>query len=231
MPRESALLDLLRAQGALPLFTCGDTATGMRVLEALHAGGMRLVEFTNRSATALDVFRELAREATTRFPDMLLGAGTIVERAQVEAFHEAGARFIVAPNLDEAVGRCCAERRLPWCPGTGTVSEMVRAHGLGAAVIKVFPADALGGPAFIKAVLGPCGWLQLMPTGGVTPDEANLRAWFAAGACCVGIGSHLIDGELLRAGRFGEIADRVRRLVATIDVVRASPEGGRRSPS
>ncbi len=216
MPHDAPLIDLLATQKALPLFNCGDAATGMMVLDALHAGGMRVVEFTNRSAGALDVFRTLVAEAAVRLPEMVLGAGTIIERSQAEAFHAAGARFIVAPNLDDDVGRYCAEHGLPWCPGTGTVTEMIRAHRLGAAVIKVFPADALGGPAFIKGVRGPCGWLKLMPSGGVTLDEANLKAWFAAGVFCVGMGSHLVDAQTLKAGRFDELADRTRRLVAML---------------
>jgi 2-dehydro-3-deoxyphosphogluconate aldolase/(4S)-4-hydroxy-2-oxoglutarate aldolase len=219
MPHDATLTDLLTRQKALPLFNCGDAATGLKVLEALHAGGMRVVEFTNRSAGALDVFRSLVAEAAVRFPEMVLGAGTIIERSQAEAFHAAGARFIVAPNLDEEVGRYCGKHGLPWCPGTGTVTEMVHAHRLGAAVIKVFPADALGGPAFIKGVRGPCGWLQLMPSGGVTLEEANLKAWFAAGVVCVGIGSQLVDAETLKSGKFTDLADRTRRLAAVLETV------------
>ena len=216
MPDDSAILDGLSKQKFLPLFTCSDAVTGMRVLEALHAGGVRIVEFTNRSAGALEVFRSLVEQAAARLPDMLLGAGTIIDRPQAEAFHAAGARFIVAPNLDPDVGRLCAERGIPWCPGTGTVTEMVQANRLGAAVIKVFPADALGGPAFIKGVRGPCSWLKLMPSGGVTLDEANLRAWFAAGVFCVGMGSHLVDAKTLEAGRFADLTERANRLAAIL---------------
>jgi 2-dehydro-3-deoxyphosphogluconate aldolase / (4S)-4-hydroxy-2-oxoglutarate aldolase len=219
MADDSSLGARLVRQKALPLFTCNDPAIGIGVLEALHAGGMRVVEFTNRSAGALEVFRALVSEAARRLPEMVLGAGTIIDRSQAEAFHAAGARFLVAPNLDEEVGRFCAAQRLPWCPGTGTVSEMVRADRLGAAVIKVFPADVLGGPAFIKAVRGPCPWLELMPSGGVTLDEANLKAWFAAGVACVGLGSHLIDADTLAQGRFAELADRTRRVAAILATV------------
>ncbi|NBS33286.1 MAG: bifunctional 4-hydroxy-2-oxoglutarate aldolase/2-dehydro-3-deoxy-phosphogluconate aldolase, partial [Planctomycetia bacterium] len=176
----------------------------------------RIVEFTNRTPAAVEVFRDLAEAAAEQLPAMTLGAGTIINREQAEAFHTAGAKFIVAPNLNDDVGRVCAERGLPWCPGTGTVSEMIRAHQQGAALIKVFPADALGGPTFIKAVRGPCPWLKLMPSGGVRTDEANLRAWFAAGVHCVGIGSDLIDRETLAAGRYSELADRTRRLVSLL---------------
>lgn len=209
----------LAAQRVLPLFNCGDAATGMAVLESLHAGGIRLVEFTNRAAGAVDVFRALVAEAARRLPDVVLGAGTIVDRGQAEEFHSAGARFLVAPNLDEEVGAYCGSRGLFWCPGTATVTEMVRAHRLGAPVVKVFPADTLGGPAFIKAVRGPCGWLRLMPSGGVTSDEANLRAWFEAGAHCVGMGSHLVDPRRIAAGgdeARRDLADRTRRLVSLL---------------
>jgi len=216
MPQDASLIDLIGRQKALPLFTCGDSATGMKVLESLHAGGMRVVEFTNRSAGAIDVFRRLVAEAAPRLPEMILGAGTIIDRLQAEAFHAAGARFIVAPNLDEEVGRFCGEQGLPWCPGTGSVTEMIRAHRLGAALIKVFPADAVGGPAFIKAVRGPCPWLRLMPSGGVTLEAANLAAWFAAGVWCVGVGSHLIDAATLEAGRFQDLTDRTRRLASLL---------------
>ncbi|MFM8893155.1 MAG: bifunctional 4-hydroxy-2-oxoglutarate aldolase/2-dehydro-3-deoxy-phosphogluconate aldolase [Planctomycetia bacterium] len=219
MPEEAGIVGLLAAQRALPLFHCRDAATGMRVLESLHAGGLRAVEFMNRSTGAIDVFRELVAAAAERLPGMVLGAGTIVDPSAVEAFGAAGAAFIVAPNLDEEVGRGCAARGIPWCPGTGTVSEMMRAHRLGAAVIKVFPADALGGPAFIRAVRGPCPDLRLMPSGGVTLEHENLKAWFNAGVFCVGIGSSLIDSALLAEGRFAELTERVTRLRHTLATV------------
>lgn len=209
----------LHVQKALPLFTCGDPAAGVRVLEALHAAGFRIVEFTNRAPGNVDVFRTLAAEGVRRLPGLVLGAGTILDVAQAESFNHAGAAFIVAPHLDEDVGRWCTSRGVPWCPGTGTVTEMMRAHRLGAAVIKVFPADALGGPAFLKAIRGPLPWLPLMPSGGVTLDDDNLRDWFAAGAHCVGIGSQLVDASLIAAGRFDTIAERARRLAASLATI------------
>jgi len=210
--RRGALAAALARQRVLPLFTCTDAAVGMRVLEALHAGGLRIVEFTNRSAAALGVFRDLVATSRARLPELVLGAGTIIDRGQAEAFHEAGAAFLVAPHLDEEVGGFCRDHDLLWCPGAGTVTEMVRAHRLGAPVIKVFPADTLGGPAFIKAVRGPCPWLSLMPTGGVKIDAANLTEWFAAGVHCVGMGSNLIDTAQVAAGGY-DLAARTAQLV------------------
>jgi len=149
-------------------------------------------------------------------PGMVLGAGTILDVAQAKAFHAAGAAFLVAPHLDDEVGKWCAGRDLAWCPGTGTVTEMIRADRLGAAVIKVFPADALGGPAFLKAVRGPCPHLRLMPSSGVSTELKNLAGWFAAGAHCVGIGSQLIDPKDVTAGRFDDLAARARALVTAL---------------
>jgi 2-dehydro-3-deoxyphosphogluconate aldolase/(4S)-4-hydroxy-2-oxoglutarate aldolase len=214
--QRDEIIARLAAQRALPLFTCTDAGAGMKVLGALDGAGLRVVEFTNRSASALDVFAELVRRAATAFPAMILGAGTILDVPQAKAFHAAGAAFLVAPHLDEEVGKWCAGRDLAWCPGTGTVTEMIRADRLGAAVIKVFPADALGGPAFLKAVRGPCPHLRLMPSSGVTSDPANLAGWFAAGAHCVGIGSQLIDPKDVAAGRFADLAARARALVAAL---------------
>jgi len=213
---KDEIIARLKGQRALPLFNCGDVEAGMQVLGALDGAGLRVVEFTNRSPEALDVFAQMVRRAAVVHPDMILGAGTILDVAQAEAFHGAGAAFLVAPHLDEEVGKWCAGRGLAWCPGTGTVTEMMRADRLGAAVIKVFPADALGGPAFIKAVRGPCPGLRLMPSGGVTIDPANLAGWFSAGAHCVGIGSQLIDPKDVAAGRLDDLAARARKLVAVL---------------
>jgi len=218
-PAPERLAERLRTQRLLPLFTCTDADAGMGVLGALHAAGLGIVEFTNRSAAAPAVFAEMARRAASELPDLVLGAGTILDASQAAAFHDAGAAFVVAPHLDEETGRECAARGIGWCPGTGTVTEMMRAARLGAAVIKVFPADALGGPAFLKAVRGPCPRLRLMPSGGVTADPANLAGWLGAGAWCVGIGSQLVRPEEVAAGDFSAIRARASALVAALDGV------------
>ena len=216
MIQRDEIVARLAAQRALPLFTCSDAEAGMKVLGALDGAGLRIVEFTNRTPAALDVFAEMVSRAAVVHPGMILGAGTILDVAQAKAFHSAGAAFLVAPHLDEEVGKWCAGRDLAWCPGTGTVTEMIRADRLGAAVIKVFPADALGGPAFLKAVRGPCPHLRLMPSSGVSTELKNLAGWFAAGAHCVGIGSQLIDPKEVAAGRFDDLAARARGLVTAL---------------
>jgi len=214
-PTPACFAEVVGRNRALPLFTTGRVDVGRRILSLLHAAGFSVVEYTNRPPGSVAVFAELVKAAAD-LEGLLLGAGTVVDLAQAEAYHAAGAHFIVSPVLDEAVGQWCGQRGLPWCPGTATPTEMVRAERLGAAVLKVFPADALGGASYLRAVRGPLPFLRLMPSGGVTLDEPCLAAYFAAGAHCVGIGSHLIDPRLAEAGRFDELARRADALATTL---------------
>jgi 2-dehydro-3-deoxyphosphogluconate aldolase / (4S)-4-hydroxy-2-oxoglutarate aldolase len=216
---RSDMAQRLAAQGFLPLFNCDDAGRAVRAVEALHSGGVQIVEFTNRSACALAVFRELAADIGRRLPDVVLGVGSITDGVQAKAFHEAGAAFLVAPAVDADVGTFCLERDIFWCPGAATVTEILTAHRLGAEVIKLFPADLLGGPAFVKAVRGPCPWLKLMPSGGVTCEEVNLRAWFASGVHCVGLGSNLIDAATLSQEQFNDLTQRTRRIVSLMAAI------------
>jgi 2-dehydro-3-deoxyphosphogluconate aldolase/(4S)-4-hydroxy-2-oxoglutarate aldolase len=225
-PTPAQCAEALGRNRALPLFTTGSVDVGRRILSLLHAAGFGVVEYTNRAPGSVAVFAELAK-AAAGLDGLLLGAGTIVDLAEAEAYHAAGAGFIVSPVLDETVGHWCGRHGIPWCPGTATPTEMVRADRLGAAVIKVFPADTLGGADYLRAVRGPLAGLRLMPSGGVTLDEPSLSAWFAAGAHCVGIGSHLIDTRLAEAGRFDELARRAEGLSRSL---RAIPGAGRSSP-
>lgn len=225
-PTPASCAEALGRNRALPLFTTASVEVGRRILSLLHAAGFSVVEYTNRPPGSVAVFAELVR-AAAELDGVLLGAGTILDLSQAEAYHAAGAGFLVSPVLDEAVGHWCGERGIPWCPGTATPTEMVRADRLGAAVIKVFPADTLGGAGYLRAVRGPLPGLRLMPSGGVTLDEPSLAAWFAAGAHCVGIGGQLIDPRLAEAGRFDELARRAERLARTL---REIPGAGPPSP-
>ena len=136
------------------------------------------------------VFAALAEYVKEHHPDLALGVGSIANPEQVLRFIELGAHFLVSPFLDEDVAKTCASHNMLWTGGCATITEMQRAYNWGVPLLKAFPGNVLG-PAFIKAAKAPCPWLQIMPTGGVKPEEENLKAWFGAGASCVGMGSRL----------------------------------------
>jgi 2-dehydro-3-deoxyphosphogluconate aldolase/(4S)-4-hydroxy-2-oxoglutarate aldolase len=182
----------MRSSAIVPVFYHKDPQTAMDVAKACYAGGARIFEFTNRGDFAYDVFAELNRYIIRELPDLILGVGSVVDGPTAALYIQAGTNFIVSPTMKEDMAIICNRRKIPWVPGCGSLNEISRAEELGAEVIKIFPAGQVGGPAFIKNIKGPCPWTNIMPTGGVEPTEENLKAWFEAGAYCVGMGSKLM---------------------------------------
>lgn len=213
------ILQLARVQGLLPPFNHQDVKTARNILSAIYAGGLRIIEFTNRANNALDVFEELVAFAKKNCPELVIGVGTIMNAKQAKQFHKAGAQFIVAPTLSLEVGAYCSKQNLFWCPGAGTATEVVQAHDWGASLVKIFPAEVLGVP-FIKALKGPCPWTRVMPSGGVTMEENNLREWFNSGVECVAIGSNLFSREIMNDGKMDLLEQRIQWLLETIHKVR-----------
>lgn len=209
----------------IPLFYTGDIPTAIQTVLACARGDARVVEFTSRGPDALAVFRDLAADTHVRSAEVILGAGSVPDAPTAALFLAAGAEFIVTPNLDPEIARLCNRRKVSYLPGCATVSEVALAEELGAEIVKLFPAVQLGGPDFIKAILGPRPWSLLMPTGGVDPDEASLRAWFAAGAACVGIGSSLVGRDVLIGGDFAGLESRVREACQIATAAVASKGG------
>jgi len=184
------LLAKTKESPVIPVFSHENTEIAYAVLKTCYEAGVRVFEFTNRTEKAASVYAELWQQKQD-FPDLALGIGTIMDETQGNQFINLGTDFIVAPIVDLALAKLCEEHELSWTPGCGTLTEVILAERNGARLIKVFPADVLGA-AFIKGVKAPCPKLNLMPTGGVTPEEGNLKTWFSAGAHCVGMGSQLI---------------------------------------
>jgi 2-dehydro-3-deoxyphosphogluconate aldolase/(4S)-4-hydroxy-2-oxoglutarate aldolase len=211
----------LIGDGMLPLLYHPDAALVRKVAAALAAGGGRMLEFTNRGDFAIEVFSEVAKAASAEFPDLVLGAGTIDDAATAALYIAHGANFIVGPNFNVEVARLCNRRKIAYLPGVGSVTEIANAEEYGAEIVKMFPAETLGGPDFVKAVLGPRPWTRIMPTGGVSPDEANLRAWFGAGVAAVGMGSKLIAAQVLKSGDFASLTENTRATLALIQSIRA----------
>lgn len=216
-----AVYDAMLAQGLVPLLYHPDPAVARDAASALARGGARLLEFTNRGDGAIDVFRELAAFLARHHPETILGAGSIEDEATAALYLAHGANFIVAPTFSLEVARLCNRRKVPYLPGCGTVSEIARAEASGAEIVKLFPAVAYG-PAFVKAVRGPRPWTRIMPTGGVTLAEEDLRAWFDAGVACVGIGGELVSARRLARGEFGAIERGTAEALARIARVRGA---------
>lgn len=200
--------------GIIPVFSHEDRDISFEIMKACYAGGIRVFEFTNRTQSAIAVFKYLMSRIS-EFPGIALGAGTIMDKAQAEAFYEAGAAFLVAPIIDAEVAAYCKLKNISWSPGCGTLTELVTANRMGAALMKVFPADVLG-PKFVKGVLGPCPNLKLMPTGGVTTDPENLNEWFKAGVVCVGMGSQLLSKDIIENRKWNELEETVRTTLTHI---------------
>lgn len=213
------ILQAMASSGLVPLHYTADPEEACRVISACHEGGARVFEFTNRGRNALDVFAVARRHVDAHCPELHLGVGSVIDGPTAALYVQAGADFVVSPSLQADVARLCNRRKILWIPGCGSMTEITAAEELGAELVKLFPASVLG-PRFVEAVRGPSPWTCIMPTGGVSADRQNLASWFQAGATCVGMGSQLISGELVRTGDFGGLADRVRAVLALIAEVR-----------
>ena len=216
-----AVLNAIFDIGLVPVFYHKDAGTTISIVEACAAGGARAVEFTNRGDFAHQVFAEVNQHVLNNGLDIIMGVGSIVDAPTAALYIANGANFVVGPLLNAEVARLCNRRKVPYAPGCGSVSEIAQAEELGAEIVKVFPGTEVGGPDFVKSVLGPCPWTRIMPTGGVDATRASLEAWFEAGVACVGVGSKLITKEIISSGDFDTLTENVRQVVGCIKEIRA----------
>ncbi|MAO15610.1 bifunctional 4-hydroxy-2-oxoglutarate aldolase/2-dehydro-3-deoxy-phosphogluconate aldolase [Flagellimonas aurea] len=210
---------MMQETGMVPLFYHSDIAVGKKVLMACYDGGARLMEFTARGDFAFEVFSELNKYALEELPGMIMGVGSITDAASASLYMQMGANFIVTPSLREDIAIVCNRKKVLWSPGCGTLTEINRAEELGCEVIKLFPGSTYG-PGFVKAIKGPQPWTSVMPTGGVSTEETNLRAWFEAGVSCVGMGSKLISKDILVNGDYAALENKVKTTLETIGTIR-----------
>ncbi|CAN5539563.1 bifunctional 4-hydroxy-2-oxoglutarate aldolase/2-dehydro-3-deoxy-phosphogluconate aldolase [soil metagenome] len=215
-----ATLEQLRRAGLVAVLHHVAPDTAWQMVDALCRGGFGAIEFTNRGDHAIEGFTMIERNARLHHPGCVVGVGSVVDAGTATTFMNAGADFVVGPALVEEVAVTCNRRQVPYIPGCGTLSEMLRANELGCEVVKAFPAASLGGPDFLRAVKAPCPWLEVMPTGGVEATSQNLRAWFDAGVFAVGLGSKLVPKDAVAGGDWGELTRLAEQAVATLTAVR-----------
>ena len=206
---------IMKETGMVPLFYHSDIALGKKVLKACYDGGARLMEFTARGDFAFEVFSALNKFAVKELPGMILGVGSITDAAAASLYMQIGANFIVTPSLREDIAIACNRRKVLWSPGCGSLTEINNAEELGCEIVKLFPGSTYS-PSFVKAIKGPQPWTSIMPTGGVTTEVSNLKAWFDAGVTCVGLGSQLISKKILTNGDFDGLENTVRATLGSI---------------
>lgn len=199
------VVDRLRRHRAVAILRTSDAARVRPALDAARRGGFRSLEITLNTPGALDAIAHLAED-----PELLVGAGTVLEPDDARRAVDRGARFLVSPVVDVEVIRTASELGVVMIPGAFTPSEMLAAHRAGAPLQKLFPAPP-DGPSYLRACLGPLPFLRIVPTSGVTLE--NARAYLEAGAFALGFVRSLFEPELLDRGQFDRIEQRARAIV------------------
>jgi 2-dehydro-3-deoxyphosphogluconate aldolase/(4S)-4-hydroxy-2-oxoglutarate aldolase len=218
--RRLVVLQAMMESGLVPVFYHKELETAKKVAKAVADGGATVLEFTNRGDFAYQIFSGLMQWCESELPEIILGVGSVIDPGTASLYINNGANFIVGPILNAEVARVCNRRKVPYLPGCGSASEISQAEEYGVEICKIFPGREVGGPAFVKNLLGPMPWTLVMPTGGVDTTRESIEAWFKAGVACVGIGSNLISGELISAGDFETIAKKTAEVLNWINDVR-----------
>jgi len=211
--------------GLVPVFYHKDIKVAKKIVKALAKGGVRVVEFTNRGDFAYEVFSELVKWTNEHLPQIILGVGSIIEDATAALYINNGANFVVGPVFNPAVAKICNRRKISYSPGCGSASEISAAEEMGMDIVKLFPAGEVGGPAFIKNILGPCPWVKIMPTGGVESTPESIGKWIKSGAACLGMGSQLVKKELVERADFDGMTKIVTDCLGWIQEARGVKKG------
>tara|TARA_B100001142_G_scaffold264976_1_gene268838 strand:- start:9839 stop:10543 length:705 start_codon:yes stop_codon:yes gene_type:complete len=214
------VINKMTESGMVPLFYHHDIVVAKAVLKSCYDGGSRLMEFTNRGDFALEIFIDLIKYSITELPGMIIGVGSVTDAAAASQYMLHGANFIVTPVFREDIAIVCNRRKVLWSAGCGSLTEIAKAEEMGCELVKLFPGNIYG-PGFVKALKGPHPWTSIMPTGGVTIEESNLRDWFDSGVTCVGLGSKLISEEILIKKEYNILKNRVANTIALINKIRS----------
>jgi len=214
---KTEVLQRIRATGLIPVVRAESADLAMRAVEAIKAGGVDVLEVTMTVPGAIDV---IAKLAATFGAEVVIGAGTVLDPDTANKCVQAGAQFIVSPALNEETISFCRRNDVGVFPGALTPTEVGRAWNAGADAVKVFPAGAVGGASYLKALKAPLPQIELVPTGGVSLKTA--ADFIKAGAMALGVGADLVDTKALREGRDEVITERAREF---LEIVREARQG------
>ena len=209
-------VERIREIGIVPVVRATSAAEAFEAVEAIREGGIPILEITLTVPGAVQIIGELSRRIGD---DALIGAGTVLDAEAARSCIDAGARFIVSPSLDLPTIDLCRRLGVPVFAGALTPTEIVTAWKAGADAVKVFPANAVGGPAYLKSVKAPLPQIRLLPTGGVS--LTNAADFIHAGAFALGVGADLVDLGALRRGEAATITGKARQYVAAVAAARA----------
>jgi len=205
--------------GLVPVFYHPDPVIAINVIKACLAGGAHCFEFTNRGDRAHEVFGEVIKQLKSDVR-LIFGTGSIIEAGTAALYIQLGSNFIVGPNLNPDVARLCNRRKISYSPGCGSATEISQAEELGVEICKIFPGSAVGGPDFVKDLLGPMPWTRIMPTGGVDATEESVTRWIKAGVACVGMGSKLFPKDVIASGEYSTITEKVKDIIGWVKAAR-----------
>jgi 2-dehydro-3-deoxyphosphogluconate aldolase/(4S)-4-hydroxy-2-oxoglutarate aldolase len=209
MARFSRLdvLNEINRLGIIPVFYNANFETAKKIVDACADGGARVIEFTNRGDNAYRIFSDLVLHYAKERPEVILGVGSVGDPATGAIFMASGANFVVGSVFNPELAKICNRRKVAYCPGCGSATEISQAEELGVEIVKVFPGDSVGGTKFVKSILGPTPWTRIMPTGGVEANEESITNWFKAGVAAVGMGSDLIKKDWVQTENFAAITE------------------------
>jgi 2-dehydro-3-deoxyphosphogluconate aldolase/(4S)-4-hydroxy-2-oxoglutarate aldolase len=221
MNKKERVIQQIIQSGLLPLYYHENKDVSINILRALYQSGVRVLEYTNRGKNALVNFKALKTVAEQEMPDLLLGIGTIKTAVTAKEFLDLGADFVVSPIVSPEVAKIVLGQNLAWIPGCLTPTEIHQAQTLGAKLVKIFPGNLVG-PSYIQSIKDIFPDLLFMPTGGVEPEEQNLKSWFGAGVSAVGMGSKLLQTHLIEEGNFEDLSRYLTKVTILIQSCKKS---------
>ncbi|OUL59969.1 bifunctional 4-hydroxy-2-oxoglutarate aldolase/2-dehydro-3-deoxy-phosphogluconate aldolase [Flavobacterium sp. AJR] len=215
MNKSEKVIQQIIHSGLLPLYYHESKDLSVSILKALYQSGIRIIEYTNRGKNALINFEALRTIASQEMPDLLLGIGTIKTAEAAKEFIDLGADFIVSPIVSAEVAKIVLEHNLAWIPGCLTPTEIHQAQVYGARLVKIFPGNLVGA-SYVQSIKDIFPDLLFMPTGGVEPEEQNLKSWFDAGVSAVGMGSKLLKTSAIEENNFDALSDYITKVTILI---------------